>query len=199
MERIMIEREYPEGATPIDPDDEKGLLLTHITTLTELNRWEQDNILEAKEWTEKTAPTDILNEIFIKKLHRLMFGNVWKWAGSFRRSDKNIGVLWQQIPASLLNLCDDTRLWIELQDEPPDNIAVRFHHKLVLIHAFSNGNGRHAREMTDLLLENILKRPSFTWGRKNLSEAGNIRKQYIASLQSADNGNYKPLLSFVRT
>jgi Fic-DOC domain mobile mystery protein B len=191
--------EYPDGATPIDPDETSGLLLTHITTRGELDRWEQDNILEAKAWTEKTRPADILNERFIKTLHKRMFGNVWKWAGQFRHSDKNIGGSWHQVPTSLKNLCDDTTLWIKLQEESPDLIAVRFHHRLVSIHPFLNGNGRHAREMTDLLLKNVLKRPEFTWGKQSLSETGSARTQYIESLHAADNGDYGPLLAFVRT
>jgi len=195
----MIEFNYPEGATPLDPDEVEGLLLTHITTRGELDRWEQDNILEAKAWLDKTRPSDILNEKFIKRLHKRMFGNVWKWAGQFRQSDKNIGGSSHQIPMSIRSLCDDTVLWLELRDESPDLIAVRFHHRLVSIHPFPNGNGRHAREMANLFLKNMLKHPEFTWGSKNLSDAENIRNQYIESLQSADNGDYKPLLAFVRT
>jgi len=191
--------EYPEGATPIDPDETKGLLLTHITTRGELDRWEQDNIVEAKVWTDKTKPTDILNEQFIRALHKQMFGNVWKWAGQFRQSDKNMGGPWHQVPVSLKDLCDDTTLWLELQEESPDLIAVRFHHRLVSIHPFRNGNGRHAREMANLLLKNVLKHSEFTWGSENLPEAGSVRTQYIESLHAADNGNYGPLVAFVRT
>jgi Fic-DOC domain mobile mystery protein B len=195
----MIEFRYPAGATPIDPDEAKGLILTHITTLGELNRWEQDNILEAKSWLEKTHPTDILNEKFIKTLHHRMFKNVWKWAGDYRRSDKNIGGSWYLVPMSLKNLCDDTAAWIEMKEDPPDLIAACFHHRLVSIHPFPNGNGRHAREMANLLLKNILSQPEFTWGRENLSEAGSVRRQYIGSLHAADKGNYEPLLKFART
>ena len=100
---------------------------------------------------------------------------------------------------SISSLCDDTVLWLELLEESPDLIAIRFHHRLVSIHPFPNGNGRHAREMANLLLKNILKRPEFTWGIHNRFEAASIRKQYIESLQSADEGDYKPLLAFVRT
>jgi Fic-DOC domain mobile mystery protein B len=182
----MINFEYPEGATPLDPDEAEGLLLTHITARGELDRWEQDNILEAKAWTDRTKPTDILNEQFIKALHKRMFGNVWKWAGQFRQSDKNIGGPWHQVPTCLRNLCDDAGLWIELQEDSSDLIAVRFHHRLVSIHPFPNGNGRHAREMANLLLKNILKQPEFTWGGNSLSNTGDIRKQYIESLQAAE-------------
>jgi len=191
--------EYPQGATPLDPDEADGLLLTHITARGELDRWEQDNILEAKAWLDKTKPVDIVNEQFMKTLHKRMFGNVWKWAGQFRQSDKNIGGSWHQVPMSLKTLCDDTALWIELQEDTADLIAVRFHHRLVSIHPFPNGNGRHAREMADLLLKNILKQPEFTWGGRHLSNAGDIRKQYIESLQAADRGDYDPLFAFVHT
>lgn len=195
----MTRFEYPEGATPIDADEAEGLLLTHITTRRELDRWEQENILEAKAWIDKTKPYDILNERFIKILHKRMFGNVWKWAGHFRQSNKNIGGPWHQISTSLKNLCDDTALWVKMQEEAHDILAVRFHHRLVSIHPFPNGNGRHAREMTDLLLKNILKDQEFSWGRENLSKSGSVRTQYIESLQTADKGDYKPLLAFVRT
>jgi Fic-DOC domain mobile mystery protein B len=128
-----------------------------------------------------------------------MFGDVWKWAGRFRRSDKNIGGPWHQISTGLKNLCDDTRLWNELLEQSPDEIAVRFHHRLVSIHPFPNGNGRHARLMTDLLLENILKSPRFTWGSEDLTRTAHTRERYIAALKAADEHNYGPLQEFVRT
>ncbi len=195
----MIDFHYPEGATPIDLDETNGLKLTHITTRGELDRWEQDNILEALDWLESTRPKNILTEQFIKKLHKRMFGNVWKWAGTFRHSDKNIGGPWHQVPIELRNLCDDVSAWIETKDLPPDEIAARFHHKLVLIHPFPNGNGRHARMMADLLVENILGQPRFTWGSQNLSAMSEIRSQYISALHAADRFNIQPLLEFVRS
>ncbi len=194
----MITFDYPEGATPIDLDEAQGLRLTHITTRGELDRWEQDNIIQALAWLDRTKPADILNEIFIKDLHRRMFGDVWKWAGQFRHSDKNIGGPWHQVPTSVRNLCDDACLWMELREESPDQIAVRFHHRLVSIHPFANGNGRHARLMTDQLLENILKRPRFTWGSEDLSTPGDARHRYIAALQAADQQSYTHLLEFAR-
>ncbi|MDP8227030.1 MAG: mobile mystery protein B [Candidatus Celaenobacter polaris] len=191
--------DYPKGATPIDSNEIVGLLLTHITTRSELDRWEQDNIVMALAWLDQNKPKDIFNERFIKELHRRMFGNVWKWAGKFRRSDKNIGCSWNQIPICVKNLCDDAKLWLELKSESSDEIAVRFHHRLVSIHPFPNGNGRHARLMTDILLENILGRSRFSWGREDLSSASDSRRRYIEALHAADGGNYKPLLEFVRT
>lgn len=195
----MINLDYPAGATPLDPDEVQGLLLSHITTRGELDRWEQENIIEAIEWLEKTKPEAILNEQFIKKLHKRMFSNVWKWAGKLRRSDKTLGGSWYQVPMSLKTLFDDTQLWIDQQTETQDEIAVRFHHRLVSIHPFPNGNGRHARLMTDVFLENILKNTRFTWGSENLSKTCEARKIYIEALKEADNLDYKSLLRFVRS
>ena len=196
----MINFDYPAGATPLEPQEERGLLLTHITTRGELNRWEQDNILAAMDWLEATKPTDILNERFICELHKRMFRRVWAWAGQFRTSDKNIGGSWHQVPMAIRDLCADTGHWIEHKEDPTDLMAVRFHHRLVTIHAFPNGNGRHARLMTDLLLTNGLHQPEFTWGGKvDLSEAGEIRTRYMEALHAADNLVYEPLLQFARS
>ncbi len=195
----MIDFKYPGGATPIDPDETEGLQLTHITTHGELNRWEQDNIVEALTWIDKTKPTNILNEPFIKQLHKRMFGNVWRWAGQFRKSDKNIGVSWHQIPTCLKNMCDDVPVWIQTQKESPEEMAVRFHHRLVWIHPFSNGNGRHARLMADIFIENVLHGAPFTWGKPDLSSPNDYRSRYINALQEADNGNYVPLLEFAKS
>ena len=196
---MMIDFNNPEEATPIDLDEEEGLLLTHITTQGDLDRWEHDNILKALAWIEETKPTDILNEQFIKQLHKRMFGNVWKWAGQFRKSDKNIGVSWPEIPTSLKNLCDDVPVWIDAESESPEEMAVRFHHRLVSIHPFPNGNGRHARLMADIFLENVLGGSSFTWGKQDLSRPSEFRSRYIKALQEADAGNLIPLLEFAKS
>lgn len=195
----MINFDYPDGATPLNPDEIEGLKLTHITSRSELDRWEQDNILEALGWLASTRPKDILNEQFIRKLHRKMFSDVWKWAGKFRLSDKNIGGPWHQVPIELKNLCDDVTVWIEAGQMLPDEIAARLHHRLVSIHPFSNGNGRHARLMADLLLENVLNQPKFTWGSKNLVQAGDALSIYIAALRDADRFDMKPLIEFARS
>lgn len=195
----MIEFNYPEGATPLDSNEMEGLLLTHITTRIELDRWEQDNINEALAWVAQRKPKDILNESFMRQLHKRMFSNVWKWAGNLRQTDKNIGASWYNIPAELKQLCDDTEYWIKNKLFTDDEIAARFHHRLVSIHLFANGNGRHARLMADILLENVLNKAPFTWGSANLIIAGLDRKKYIESLVAADRGDYKPLLDFVRS
>lgn len=195
----MIELNYPEGATPINADEIEGLLLTHITSRAELDRWEQDNINEALAWVEDHKSADILNEPFMKLLHKKMFCNIWKWAGKFRQSEKNLGVSWYKIPVELKQLCDDVEYWIETKTFSDDEIAARFHHRLVSIHLFPNGNGRHARLVADLLLENILNKPPFTWGTANLVKSGDDRKRYIKSLVAADRGDYELLMNFVRS
>lgn len=195
----MIDFAYPEEATPLDLDKSEALLLTHISTRAELDRWEQENILEAIDWLDRTKPTKILNKQFIRKLHQIMFRQVWRWAGHFRHNDKNIGGPWHQISTSLRNLCDDTQYQIINQIQAPDELAVRFHHRLVWIHAFPNGNGRHARLTTDTLLKNILKCEQFTWGSGDLRKSSDTRSIYINALRSADKGNFDQLRQFVRT
>jgi Fic-DOC domain mobile mystery protein B len=190
---------YPEGATPLDPDEARGLLLPHITTRAELDRWEQENIVEAEVWAFRRVPRDILGDGFVRRLHKRMFGHVWRWAGEYRTTSKNIGVPAWQIATELRNLCADTVVWLEHGTYSSDEIAVRFHHRLTAIHPFPNGNGRHARLMTDILLIHLLKQPRFTWGSGNLVDAGDCRQRYINALRAADRHDYSPLLEFVRT
>jgi len=190
---------YPEGATPIDPDEQDGLLLTHITNREELDRWEQENINRAEEWAGFRRHRDMLTIGFILKLHKKMFGDVWKWAGQFRTSGKNIGVPAWQISTELQKLLDDLNAWIGHKSYDNDEIAARFHHRLVSIHPFPNGNGRHARMMTNLIQKQVLNEKEFTWGSAVLAEAGDCRKRYIKALQAADNNDYAPLLKFARS
>jgi len=191
--------DYPEGATPIDEDEKEGLLIPHISTREELNEWEQRNITDAYSWLDRTRRKDFLSEKFIRTLHEKMFGKVWAWAGDYRRTDKNIGVDWTQIPIHFRQLLDDGRYWIDNETYPPDEIATRFHHSIVQIHLFPNGNGRHARVMTDVLLEKAFDQEPFSWGSGNLIEEGDVRATYIQALRSADAHYYQPLLEFVRS
>ncbi len=141
---------------------------------------------------------DPLSEKFVKDLHRQMLGDVWRWAGKFRTSERNIGIAHWEIPVALRQLLDDTRAWIEYETYPPDEIAVRFHHRLVQIHSFPNGNGRHARLMADLLVMR-LGGERFSWGSANLQDACAVRQRYIAALQAADDHDIGPLLAFARS
>lgn len=195
----MINFDYSPGATPIDPDEAEGLLLSHITNRAELDRWEQDNIKEAEDWAFRRKPRDLLSVDYSCRLHKHMFGTVWQWAGVFRTSGKNIGMDYWTIRPSLKELLEDVKIWIDQKVYPPDEIAARFHHRLVSIRLFANGNGRHARLMADLLLVHILDRPRFTWGSKSLVQAGECRASYICALRAADRHDYEPLQAFVRS
>lgn len=189
---------HAPGATPLDPNEALGLIPQHIRTQQELNEWEQDNILNASRWALRARPTDVLTEAFVRNLHRRMFDRTWKWAGDFRRSDKNIGVNWLRIGVELRVLLDDTRYWLDNGTHPLDEVAARFHHRLVSIHPFANGNGRHSRLIADVLLTRYGGMP-FTWGSSDLVAPGNTRTRYIASLRAADGGDYSALLAFVRS
>jgi Fic-DOC domain mobile mystery protein B len=188
--------EYPPGATPIDPDEVAGLIPSHLTLQRDLNEFEETNILSASEWLFARRRGDPLDERFIRDVHRRMFGNTWRWAGEPRRSDKNIGVSWREVPVQLRQLVGDVRAQIDHRAYAVDEIAARFHHRLVAIHVFPNGNGRHARMMADLLLTQLDGR-SFEWGRGSLMPASELRARYIAALKSADEGDYRPLLLFL--
>ena len=186
-----------DEGTELTEEEREGLIPSYITLRSELNEAEQANILEAEEWAF-TRKRDVLDERFLKSLHKRMFGRVWRWAGKFRQSERNIGVEFYRIPVDLWQLLDDCRYWIENETYPTDEIATRFHHRLVLIHPFPNGNGRHARLATDLLLVK-LGRPRFSWGSVNLVDPGETRQKYVAALRAADNHDIGPLLEFVRS
>jgi Fic-DOC domain mobile mystery protein B len=194
---MPINLDYAPGATPLDADELASLIPGHITTQGELNEWEQLNIVQGDTWARKQRK-EILDEGFLRRLHQQMFGETWRWAGTFRKSDKNIGVDWLRIGVEVKNLLDDVHYQVEHSSLPPDEIAVRFHHRLVAIHPFPNGNGRHARLMADLLAER-LGRPRFTWGSASLVDANETRRRYIAALQAADARDIAPLLAFARS
>lgn len=189
--------ETDEASTPLIEEEKNGLIPTWITLRRELNEIERVGILNAEKWAFSRKHKDVLTENFIKKLHKQMFKDVWTWAGQFRTTEKNIGVEVWKIPTELRNLIDDTKYWIENETYLPDEIGARFHHRLVLIHPFPNGNGRHSRLMTNILLKSI-GQPVFSWGQGSLVEVSEIRKQYIEALRAADVGNYDLLLDFVR-
>ncbi|ACL74364.1 mobile mystery protein B [Thioalkalivibrio sulfidiphilus] len=189
--------EQDDASTPLQEQERADLIPSYITLRSELNEAEQANILEAQEWAF-ARKRDVLNERFLTGLHKRMFGRVWRWAGRFRTTDRNIGVDAWRIPMDLRQLLDDCRYWIEHGTYEPDEIAARFHHRLVLIHPFPNGNGRHARLATDLLLANQ-GRPRFSWGRASLINPGEARQGYVEALRAADKHDIVPLLEFVRS
>ncbi|WP_372769945.1 mobile mystery protein B [Lutibacter sp.] len=195
-----LDLKYEDGQTPLDDDEKKGLKINSITTQKELDEFEQLNIEKTVEWTihSNLKPEKILTEKFIKDLHKKMYGGVWKWAGEFRKSEKNIGIKWTQIGVELKNLIDDTKYWIENKTYSPEEIAIRFKHRIVAIHCFPNGNGRHSRMMADIIMESIFGKEIFTWHESNMVKADETRKNYIKALREADNGNINPLIEFAR-
>lgn len=194
-----MEFKYAPGATPLDPDEMNCLIPKHITTQGELNEWEANNILKAEGWLFITSnQRNFLTIDFAKLLHKKMFDDTWRWAGIFRSTAKNIGVEQSKITTELKNLFDNVAYQIDKNSYPIDEIAYRFHHKLVWIHPFPNGNGRHARIMTDILLLHA-DYPRFTWGKQKLGAEDPTRKKYISALRDADKHNYDALASFVRS
>lgn len=195
-----LELIYGEGQTPLSEEEKDGLLIKAITTHGELDEHEQLNIERAIAWTikKKHSPEKILTEEFVKELHKKMFDKVWAWAGEFRHSEKNIGVKWIHIGTELKYLLDDTIYWIENKTFSPDEIAIRFKHRLVSIHCFPNGNGRHSRIMADIIIELIFGNKIFSWNESNMVKADEARKRYINSIKEADNGNVAALIEFAR-
>lgn len=190
--------DYPDGATPLDPDELDGLKFKHVSTRGELDQLEQAGITEGLKWLDKQKNPDVLSEAFVLELHKRLFGSVWKWTGTFRRTEKNIGVDPIQIAIQLRQLLDDAKYWVEHGTYSPKELAARFHHKLVFIHPFPNGNGRHARIMADAVLTKLLNEPAIDWAGGYRLEAMNERRdQYIAALRAADGHDMSALLEFV--
>ncbi|MEQ8628289.1 mobile mystery protein B [Ekhidna sp.] len=196
-----LDLEYINGQTPIDEEEKEGLLITTISTKKELDEFEQQNIEEAIQWllSRKFEPEQVFSEKFIRNLHKRMFGEVWKWAGQFRSSQKNIGVDPWQIATQLRMLLDDAQLWYQDAVYEPDELAIRFKHRLVSIHCFPNGNGRHSRLVADVIIEKLFGFDVFTWGSENLSNSSGQRDQYIRSVKAADREEFELLMAFARS
>ena len=128
-----------------------------------------------------------------------MFADTWAWAGKFRSTNKNLGVNHFQVGIDLRNLLDDVKFWIDNSTYSPNEIAIRFKHRIVSIHCFPNGNGRHSRLLADVVIEHIFKEPVYSWGSANLVDAGDARKRYLTSLRAADRGNFNTLIEFARS
>jgi Fic-DOC domain mobile mystery protein B len=188
-----------DGNTPLSPE-ELADLIPNLATKEELNEWERENILRGREWAvgDRTSPWDMVSDEYVRKLHRKMFDETWTWAGDYRHTEKNIGVSVHEIRERLMALFGDTRYWIENGTHLTDEIAVRFHHRLVFIHPFPNGNGRHARLIVDIIAMK-LGRPAFTWGSANLVKEGEARTTYLEAIRAADDGDIQPLLNFARS
>jgi Fic-DOC domain mobile mystery protein B len=192
--------DYIEGQTPLDEDEKEGLLIPTIATRGELDEFEQQNIEQAVLWSLSRTfrPETVFTEDFVCALHKRMYGDVWAWAGEFRKSDKNIGVDKWQIPRELRYLLDDAKYWHANKTYSDEELTIRFKHRLVSIHCFPNGNGRHSRLMADIVIEKIFKQPLFTWGAANLVKQGDTRTAYLSAIKAADKGDIEPLIKFSR-
>lgn len=194
----MIKLEYPDGATPLDPNELGGLKHKHITKQGELNELEQANIASGLRWLARMRRKDILTDDFAIELHRRLFGDVWAWAGKFRATGKNIGVDPAQIGVQLRGVMEDAHYWVDHGTFRPAEAAVRLHHRLVFVHPFANGNGRHARIMADVVLEKIYEVGPIDWtAGSDLQKMNDRRDAYIKALKAADNFDIAPLLAFV--
>ena len=191
--------DQPEGATPLSEEDQEGLIPSWIALRADLNTAERDNILAAVTWArDRRWKIEDFTQATLKRIHHQMFADVWRWAGTYRTAETNIGVPFHQISPEVESLLRDIRAQVADHTWEPDEIAVRFHHRLAWIHPFRNGNGRHARMVADLIA-GALSRPPFSWGEgADLDSEGGARQVYIRALQNADKGNVAPLLTFAR-
>jgi Fic-DOC domain mobile mystery protein B len=196
---------HAQGATPLDADEAQGLMPRHISTQGQLNEWEQNNIAQAQAWLANSRTQALwrepLTEGYVLQLHKRMFNQTWRWAGQFRSTGKNIGVDPAHIAVRLRDLLADTQYWLQHNTYPLDEAAARFHHRLVSIHPFANGNGRHASLMTDVLLIRQGAQ-AFTWGAttaKQLTAVGDVRSRYLEALRAADTREFALLPAFVRS
>ncbi len=189
----------PEGATPLEPEELEGLKFKHVRLRPELDQLESINIESGIKWSLKQKDPDILSESFLRDLHKRLLGDVWDWAGKFRQTEKNIGVDPLCIAVELRNLFEDCKAWLEFNSYPPLEIAVRFHHRLVKIHPFPNGNGRHSRIMADLLCKHKLSIDYIDWAAgQNLQQLGERRSSYINALRKSDGHDYSDLIAFAK-
>jgi Fic-DOC domain mobile mystery protein B len=192
---------YIEGQTPLSEDEQVGLKISSITIREELDEFEQLNIEKAIQWTfgKKLKAEQLFSEKFIKDLHKRMYGDVWKWAGTFRTSEKNIGIKSYLIGVELKQLLDDAVYWTQNKTYNSQEIAIRFKHRLVSIHCFANGNGRHSRLMADLIMEKLYNEKFFSWGSTNLVKATETRTAYIKAVKKADQQDLLPLIAFAKS
>ena len=193
--------EYIDGQTPLSEEEKEGLRISSITTREELDEFEQLNIEKGIQWTfgKKIKTEQLFSEQFIKTLHKKMYGEVWKWAGEFRSSEKNIGIKSYLISIHLKQLLDDALYWKQYETYEPQELAIRFKHRLVSIHCFANGNGRHSRLIADLIMEKIYNGNFFTWGSVNLVHSTDARSQYIQAVRKADELDIQPLILFAKS
>ena len=189
-----------DANTPLTPEEHDGLI-PNLATHEELNEWERDNIIRGRQWAladRQMTRLDPVSESYIRELHRRMFDQTWTWAGTYRKTEKNLGVPVAHIRERLAQCLGNSKYWLENRIYDEDECAVRLHYELVVIHAFPNGNGRHGRLIADTV---AVKYGSsvFSWGSKDLIPAGQAREAYLRTLRMADHGDIQSLLEFARS
>lgn len=192
---------HAPGATPLSEEDLRGLKLASISNQGELNEAEAQNILRGQEWALRSRTSTLsgmLNDDYLIRLHKQMFGDVWKWAGKTRERETNIGVAPHTIRTHLRSLYEEVGGWLEFSVYPPDELAIRLHYRVVTIHPFPNGNGRHARMLAHMVMVRHFRLNPLSWGGSALRDQNVNRKAYIDALAAADNRNFAPLLTFAR-
>ena len=185
-----------DGHTELSEDDRLGLIPTYIATRGELFEAEQRNIADAMLGWHPTS-AELLDDSYLRQLHVVMFGKVWRWAGTYRRRETNIGIDPIDITVAVRDLVRDATTWIELGTYEPDELAIRFHHRMVAVHPFPNGNGRHGRIAADYLVTS-LGHPAFTWGSRLDVDTDELRRRYIEALHDADDDDISGLIEFAR-
>lgn len=187
------------GQTPLDPDEAVGLKLAFVATRNDLNAAEGNNIASGMRWAEAQVRSGmpVASEEFLRRLHARLFGQVWDWAGEYRRTERNIGVDPAQISVELRKLFDDVGAWVGFESYPFDEQAARLHHRLTWIHPFPNGNGRTSRAMADLYLASQGALP-FSWGANLRLASHDVRMRYLDAVRAADARDFAPLMAFVR-
>ena len=191
-----------DDTTPLAPDERDELIPATLATRADLNEWERENILGARKWalaTRQLRRHDPLTEDYLRRLHRKMFDHTWRWAGRFRTTERNLGLPVHQLVPAVRDLLDDARHWLTHETYDADEIAVRVHHRLVVVHPWPNGNGRHARLLADVLIARA-GRPPFGWGREmDLTMPGRARREYLGALRATDANGYAPIVAFARS
>jgi Fic-DOC domain mobile mystery protein B len=186
--------ETPSANSVITPE-ERALLLPSLSTRAQLNEVERLGINAARVWALRATVLqrgDLLTEAFSRELHRRMFGGIWRGAGRYRTTGREPGWEPHRIAEGVGMFLDDTDGWLRFSTYPVHEAAVRLHQRLVAIHPWSNGNGRHARLMADVVVASHGEKP-LTWGSRDPESA---RRRYAEALRAAETGDVAPLLQF---
>ncbi|WP_072386859.1 mobile mystery protein B [Hyphomicrobium sp. CS1BSMeth3] len=186
--------EQPNNATPLRPEEVHALRVP-VVDRRQLNEIEALNVTEGRAWALRSR-RDHLTDSYLTELHRRMFGTVWTWAGAYRAHEVNIGnVPPHEVPVRVRAALDDARYWAEHETYGAHELAIRLHHRLVLVHPFVNGNGRCTRAMADIVVHRMKAAP-LTWGSTSLIDTGAARAAYIAALKRADDHDFEALIAF---